>query len=94
LLGSPVVWAQSAIFSAKPGSKNAIIDYRAALWQIFSTNKSAPANRKKGFFKSFLLKNDKIGGIFVFSGKELQTLFKNSKGKFLNYNHIPVNVLS
>jgi hypothetical protein len=43
----------------------------AALWRIFSSNKSAPANRKKGFYTSRLPKNEEIGGIFVFNGYEL-----------------------
>jgi hypothetical protein len=34
-------------------------------------NKSVPAIRKKGFYTSHLLKNEEIGGIFVFSGSEL-----------------------
>ncbi len=32
----------------------------AALWRIFSSNKSVPANRKKGFFGSRLPKNEEI----------------------------------
>jgi hypothetical protein len=39
-------------------------------------------NRKKGFYTSRLPKNEKIGGIFVFSGSELFKLF--SKIKNLN----------
>jgi hypothetical protein len=38
----------------------------AALWRIFSSNKSVPANRKKGFYTSRLPKNEDIGGILVF----------------------------
>jgi hypothetical protein len=34
----------------------------AALWRIFSSNKSVPANRKKGFFGSRLPKNEEIKG--------------------------------
>jgi len=41
----------------------------AALWRIFASNKSVPAKRKKGFYKSRLPKNEEIGGIF--SGSEL-----------------------
>jgi hypothetical protein len=44
---------------------------RAALWKIFSSNKSALANRKKGFYTSRLPKNEEIVSIFVFSGSEL-----------------------
>jgi hypothetical protein len=35
----------------------------AALCRIFSSNKSVPANRKKGFFTSHLPKKEGIGGI-------------------------------
>jgi hypothetical protein len=64
--------AQTAIFSAKPVSPKMrkyafyvspkrvrITDY-ATLCRIFSSNKSAPANRKKGFDTSHLPKNEKI----------------------------------
>ncbi len=34
----------------------------AAVWRIFSSNKSVPANRKKGFFASLLPKNEEIKG--------------------------------
>ncbi len=34
----------------------------AAFWRIFSSNKSVPANRKKGFFGSRLPKNEEIKG--------------------------------
>jgi hypothetical protein len=53
-----------------------------------------PANRKKGFYTGRLLKNEEIGGIFVFNGSELLTLCKNSKSKSMNLKHIAVNVLS
>ncbi len=43
----------------------------AALRQIFSSNKSAQANRKKGFYTSRLPKNKEIRGIYEFSGSEL-----------------------
>jgi hypothetical protein len=42
----------------------------AALW-LFSSNKSAPANRKKGFYTSHLPKNKDIGDVFVFSDPEV-----------------------
>ncbi len=38
----------------------------AALRRIFSSNKSVPANGKKGFYTSYLPKSEEIGGIFVF----------------------------
>jgi hypothetical protein len=43
----------------------------AALWQIFSSNKSVPANRKKGFYRNSVPKKQEVGGIFVWSGSEL-----------------------
>jgi hypothetical protein len=36
-----------------------------------SSNKSAPANRKKGFYTIRVPKKQEVGGIFVFSGSEL-----------------------
>jgi hypothetical protein len=36
-----------------------------ALWRIFSSNKSAPANRKKGFYTNRDLNKQKVGFIFV-----------------------------
>ncbi len=59
------VQVQASLFSAKPVSKicgnSTFYDWRnlqnglrrtacAAFWRIFSSNKSAPANRKKGFY--------------------------------------------
>jgi hypothetical protein len=43
----------------------------AAPWWIFSSNKSVPANWKKGFYTSRLRKIEEIGGICVFSGSKL-----------------------
>jgi hypothetical protein len=40
--------------------------------RFFSSNENAPANRKKGFYRSRLPKNEEIGGILVFSGSELE----------------------
>jgi hypothetical protein len=45
--------------------KRAQITGCAALRRIFSSNKSAPANRKKGFYTSRLQKNKNIRWIFV-----------------------------
>ncbi len=42
---------------------------RAELWRIFSSNKSAPANRKKGFYA-----NQQAGGWIQFCMKQLRTL--------------------
>ncbi len=50
-----------------------------ALWQIFSSNKSAPANGKKGFYRNRLTKNQEVEGIFVRSGSEFWSLFKYSR---------------
>jgi hypothetical protein len=38
----------------------------AALWRNFSSNKSVPANMKKGFYKGHMPKNKKIGGIVIY----------------------------
>ncbi len=43
----------------------------AALRQIFSSNKSVPASRKKGFYTSRLPKNEETEGIIEISGTEL-----------------------
>ncbi len=45
------------------------------------------ANRQNGFYSSRLPKNEEIGDIFVFSGSELSSLFKNSKSKLKNWKH-------
>jgi hypothetical protein len=63
LFGSRFACAQTVIFSAKQCSKNegetSIVlvptsrnpnQNRVAFWRIFSSNKSAPANRKTGFY--------------------------------------------
>ncbi len=47
------------------------------LWQIFSSNESAPANRKKGFYTN----RRRSRCIFAWSGSELWTLFKYSRSK-------------
>jgi hypothetical protein len=44
---------------------------RAALWRIFSSNKSAPANRKTGFYANREPNKQEIGLIFAWSGSEL-----------------------
>jgi hypothetical protein len=51
----------------------------AALWRIFSSNKNVPANRKKGFYRSHLQKNEEIGSICCICGSELKILLKNLK---------------
>jgi hypothetical protein len=65
----------------------------AEVWRIFSSKKSIPANRKKGFF-TIRQPNEEIGGTFVFSGSKLFSLFKNSKSGIKKIKHIAVNVLS
>jgi hypothetical protein len=51
----------------------------SALCRFLSAKRSVTANRRKGFYTSRLPKNEEIGGIFVFRGLELLTLFKTSK---------------
>jgi hypothetical protein len=41
----------------------------AALWRIFSSNKSAPANMKKEFYTSRLPKNEKNNWFFCMKQK-------------------------
>jgi hypothetical protein len=38
---------------------------RASIWKIFSSNKSAPANRKKGFYTNRNPNKQEVGVIFV-----------------------------
>ncbi len=47
----------------------------AALWRIFSSNKSAPANRKEGFYTNCVPKRQEVGG------SELRSLYKYSRSK-------------
>ncbi len=49
---------------------------RAALWRIFSSNKSAHANRKTGFYANREPNKQEIGFIFAWSCSELWTLIK------------------
>ncbi len=44
---------------------------RAALWLIFSSNRSAPANRKTGFYEKLL--SEQAGGWIQFCMKRLRT---------------------
>ena len=81
---SSVVYAQAALFVNKPGIQkrrklfggridmpNALKTVCGKLFRIFSPNKCAPANKKKGFYTSRLPKNHEIEEIFVLSSKEL-----------------------
>ncbi len=58
----------------------------AALCWIFSSIKSVPASRKKGFYANCVLKKQEVGGIFVWSGSELWSLFKYSTLKLKTYS--------
>jgi hypothetical protein len=113
LFGSRFACAQTAIFFAKPCSKNAgeelIVLWiaarkqrfpasrnpnqnRAALWRIFSSNKSALAYRKTGFYANHDLSKQEVGFIFAWSDSELWSLFKYSK-EIKNQKPIAVDVL-
>ncbi len=71
----------------QPTIVHSINQNSAAIWRIFSSNKSVPANKKKGFYTSRQPKNDGIGGVFVFSG-ELNSFkkFKIKMNKFKTYS--------
>jgi hypothetical protein len=77
LFGSQFACAQTAIFFAKPYSKNAgetsIVLWfaRGAFWRIFSSNESAPANSKTGFYADRDPSKQDVGVIFALSGSEL-----------------------
>jgi hypothetical protein len=60
---------------------------------FFSSYKSAPANRKKGFCTNRVSKKQGVEGIFVFSDSELWTLFKYSRLKLKNLKPIAIDVL-
>ncbi len=53
-------------------------------WWIFSSNKSPPANRKKGFYTSSLSKNDKIWRIFCMKQLRILSSFKKIRIKIQN----------
>jgi hypothetical protein len=44
---------------------------RGALWRIFSSNESAPANSKTGFYAVRDLNKQEVGVIFALNGSEL-----------------------
>ncbi len=46
------------------------------LWRIFSSNKSAAANRTKHLYTHRLPENEEIGDIFLFNGSVLWTMIK------------------
>ncbi len=66
---------------------------RAALWRIFSSNKSVPANRKTVFYANHDPNKQEVGLVFAWSGSELWRLFKYSRVKLKNQNPIAVDVL-
>ncbi len=66
---------------------------RVALWLIFSSYKSAPANRKTGFYANRDPNKQEVGFIFAWSGSELWSLFKYSKVKLKNQKPIAVDAL-
>ncbi len=66
---------------------------RAALWRIFSSNKSTPANWKTGFYANHDPNNQEVGFIFAWGGSELWSLFKYSRVKLKNQKPIAVDVL-
>jgi hypothetical protein len=69
--GSRFACTQIAIFSAKSAPKNAgdtsrnPNQNRAALWQIFPSNKSMPSNRKTGFYANRDPNKQEVGLIFA-----------------------------
>ncbi len=77
--------------------KNSNIPYpnqnRASPWRIFSSNKSAPANRKTAFHANCDPNKQEIRFVFAWSGSELWSLFKYSRGKLKNQKPIAVDVL-
>jgi hypothetical protein len=59
-----------------PSISNVFVPSVYGLLSLYFRKKSVPANRKKGFYTSRLLQIEDIGGIFVFSGSELQSFQK------------------
>jgi hypothetical protein len=66
---------------------------RAALWQIFSSNKSVPANRKTWFYANCDPNKQEVGFIFAWICSELWSLFQYSRVKLKNQKPIAVDVL-
>ncbi len=88
-------WLVSRIFEdfQQPAIQTNIVQHFCAA-DFLSSNKCVPANMRKWFYKSSLLKNEETGGIFVYVGSELWTPLKISNSKLKNFKHIAVNVLS
>ncbi len=65
---------------------------QAAVWQIFSSTKSVPANRKTGFYAN---RDAQVGSWIHFCTKRLRpwSLFKYSRVKLTNQKPIVVDVL-
>ncbi len=59
----------------------------AAIWRIFSANKSVPANWNKGFCKPLYQRMGRLESFLV-------TLFKNSESRLKSMKHIAVYILS
>ncbi len=57
---------------------------RAALWRIFSSNKSAPANRKTGFYANRDPNKQEVGFVFARTLKSFQ-IFKSEIKKLKTY---------
>ena len=66
---------------------------RGELWRIYSSNESAPANRKTGFYATRDPNKQEVGFNFAWSSSELWSCFRYSVLKFKNQKHIAVNVL-
>jgi hypothetical protein len=64
------LWLLSKEFQHPPHSNQ----NRAALWWIYSSHKSAPANRKTGFFANRDPGSEQAGGWIHFCMKRLRTL--------------------
>ncbi len=63
------------------------------MWWIFSSNNSAPANRKTGFYATCDSNRQEVGFNFAWSGSELWSCFRYSVLKLKNQKHIAVDVL-
>jgi hypothetical protein len=50
---------------------------RASIWKIFSSNKSTPANRKKGFYTNRNPNEQEVGFISVYEAVQNLEVFSN-----------------
>ncbi len=60
---------------------------------LFHQNKSAPVNKKKGFYTNRVPKMQEVRGIFVWRGSELWRLLNYSRLEFEIKKHKAVDVL-